>query len=125
MGTSQRVIACIFTPTWDGMMNTTKTFSDAQVLREGVHLTANARQAKSQLITHMSHELRTPLNTILGFAQILDRCSDDTTLGDERESINLILNAGKDLLHNIESLLDLLTIEIENREGELTERSAS
>lgn len=101
-----------------------------QPLRGVKPLAENARQAKSQLIEHMSHELRTPLNTIIGFAQILDRCNDDTTLGEERESIDLILTASRQLLRSIDSLIDLAAIEIGsievgNCEDALTGRSPS
>ena len=85
----------------------------------------NRRQAKAQLIEHIGYELRTPLNTILGFAQILERCSDDTKLGEERESIDSILAAGRHLLHSIDTLLSLEAVEIEIPEGEFTYRSPS
>ncbi|BCB27813.1 hypothetical protein SKTS_26990 [Sulfurimicrobium lacus] len=77
------------------------------------------RQAKAQLIAHIGHELRTPLNTILGFAQMLDCCSDDTKLGEERESIDSILAASRQLLHSIGTLLALETVEIGDPESEL------
>lgn len=97
----------------------------SQILREWESLTENARQAKTQLIAHIRHELHTPLNTILGFAQILDRCSDDTILGEERESIDSILAASRDLLHSIDTLLALEAIEIESPESVFTFRSPS
>lgn len=96
-----------------------------QTFQERGALAENIRQAKSQLIAHMSHELRTPLHTILGFAQLLDRCSDDTTLGEERESIKSILTAGRHLQHSIDSLLDLAAIEIGDQAGVFMDRTRS
>lgn len=115
-------------------MNSEKMYSKAQAsserkvfkkLRGKEALAKNVRQAKSQLNEHMSQELRTQLNTILGFAQILDRCSDDTTFGEERESIASILTASRSLQHCIDSLLGLAAIEIGDPEDALSDRSPS
>ena len=76
-------------------------------------------QAKARLVAHIRHELLTPLNTIFGFAQMLERCSDDTKLGEERESIDSILAASRHLLLNIDALLALEAVEVGNPEGEL------
>jgi len=92
-----------------------------QTLQRVKSLAENTRQAKSQLIEHLCHEMHTPLNTILGFAQILDRCSDDTMLGEERESIDSILTASRQLLRNIDSLIELAAIEIGPIEAETCE----
>jgi signal transduction histidine kinase len=101
-----------------------------QTLQGVQSFSEKARQAKLQLIEHMSHELRIPLHTILGFAQLLERCSDDTTLGEERESIDLILTASRQLLRSIDSLIDLAaietgSIEVGNCEDALMDRSPS
>jgi len=68
-----------------------------------------SNQAKSKFLTNMSHELRTPLNAIMGFSQLL---SHDQNLNEsQHENIQLILKAGQHLLHLINELLDLATIE--------------
>lgn len=101
----------------------------SQMLGKAKPLVENAKQAKLQLIEHMGYELHIPLNTILGFAQLLDRCSDDTTIGEERESVRAILAASLCLLRRIDSLLDLEAIEIvasvDNSESTLMDRRQS
>ena len=73
--------------------------------------TANA--AKTQFLAHMSHELRTPLNAIMGFTQILEM---DASSPNHREMLQSINQAGADLLHIINDLLDLTRMEA----GQLT-----
>ncbi|GAB6047015.1 hypothetical protein JCM19379_08380 [Methyloparacoccus murrellii] len=67
-----------------------------------------ANAAKTQFLAHMSHELRTPLNSIMGFAQILEM---DRISPEQREMLQAINQASADLLHMINDLLDLTTIE--------------
>ena len=67
-----------------------------------------ANQAKSQFLANMSHEIRTPLNAILGLSEMALREEDiqekDACLRDIRVS-------GRNLLENINSILDLSKIE--------------
>ena len=67
-----------------------------------------ANQAKSQFLANMSHEIRTPLNAILGLSEMALRQEDprekDACLKDIRGS-------GRNLLANINSILDLSKIE--------------
>lgn len=67
-----------------------------------------ANQAKSQFLANMSHEIRTPLNAILGLSEMALRQEDprekDVCLKDIRGS-------GRNLLENINSILDLSKIE--------------
>ena len=67
-----------------------------------------ANQAKSQFLANMSHEIRTPLNAILGLSEMALREEDpqgkDACLKDIRSS-------GRNLLENINSILDLSKIE--------------
>ena len=67
-----------------------------------------ANQAKSEFISRMSHELRTPLNAILGFAQLLGL---DELDGDQRESVDQIVRAGRHLVQLIDEVLDIARVE--------------
>ena len=67
-----------------------------------------ANQAKNAFLSSTSHELRTPLNSILGFTQLLE-LSD--LAGDDRESVQRILAAGRHLLALINELIDIARIE--------------
>lgn len=79
-----------------------------------------ANQAKSDFLASMSHELRTPLNGILGYAQILRRTVNLSTM--QRDGLNTIYNSGRHLLTLINDILDLAKIEarrLELRPSEL------
>ena len=68
-----------------------------------------ANKAKSEFLANMSHELRTPLNGILGYAQILRRDGNLTTL--QKDGLNTIYNSGHHLLTLIKDVLDMAKIE--------------
>jgi len=69
----------------------------------------SANQAKSEFLSSMSHELRTPLNGILGYAQILKRDRNLTTL--QEDGLDIIQQSGEHLLTLISDILDLAKIE--------------
>ncbi len=71
-------------------------------------LAEQASRGKSQFLSRMSHELRTPLNSILGFAQLL---ALDELSTDQRESVELIEQAGLHLLTLVNEVLDIARIE--------------
>jgi signal transduction histidine kinase/CheY-like chemotaxis protein len=71
-------------------------------------LVEQSTKAKEQFLATMSHEIRTPLNAILGFQKLLK----DTTLDEEqKEYVESIDFAGKNLLVIINDILDLSKIE--------------
>jgi signal transduction histidine kinase len=69
-------------------------------------LALSASQAKTQLLSRVSHELRTPLNAVLGFSQLM--LMDPLKLdADSRRKIELIADAGKNLLALVNDVLEL------------------
>ncbi|MFN6569757.1 AAA family ATPase [Dendronalium sp. ChiSLP03b] len=74
----------------------------------------SANRAKSEFLANMSHELRTPLNGILGYAQILQRDKDLTSL--QKNGLNIIYQCGNHLLNLINEVLDLSKIEARKME---------
>ncbi len=76
--------------------------------RESERRSEAASQAKTEFLARMSHEIRTPLNAVLGAAELL-RASE---LGsDQRELVDVLDSAGKNLLQLINDVLDLSRIE--------------
>jgi len=69
---------------------------------------ALANQAKSEFLANMSHEIRTPMNAIIGFSDIL---GDDKLSEEQAGSVNLIRDAGHNLLALINDILDFSKIE--------------
>ena len=67
-----------------------------------------ASQAKTRFLAHMSHELRTPMNAILGFAQLLEH---EALTEDQSVMVGMMREAGGNLLHIIDDILDLSKIE--------------
>lgn len=67
-----------------------------------------ANQAKSQFLANMSHEIRTPLNAILGLSEMALR--EETPQGKDA-CLKDIRGSGRNLLENINSILDLSKIE--------------
>ena len=65
---------------------------------------AHADTVKNEFLSRMSHELRTPLNVVLGYAQLLDR---DALTPEQRESVDQILQAGRQLRDLTDHALDL------------------
>lgn len=63
---------------------------------------------KTQFMNNVSHELRTPLNKIIGMAQ-LAMMTDD--LGKAKGQVRRVLDAGKELLAMVESVLDLSAVQ--------------
>jgi PAS domain S-box-containing protein len=77
-------------------------------LRDAKEAAERANGAKSEFLSRMSHELRTPLNAILGFGQLLEM---DPLEGEQKESVEQILKAGRHLLTLINEVLDIARIE--------------
>ncbi|MEJ7730072.1 MAG: histidine kinase dimerization/phospho-acceptor domain-containing protein [Polyangiaceae bacterium] len=68
----------------------------------------NARRMRGLLFASVSHDLKSPLNAVLGFAELVGR----EDLSDaQRESLQLIVNRGRELLAIIETILDAARVE--------------
>src|SRR5579859_996074 len=67
-----------------------------------------ANEAKSEFLSRLSHELRTPLSAILGFAQLLEMSNINAP---DRESVEMIMQAGRHLLGLVNQMLDISAIE--------------
>jgi PAS domain S-box-containing protein len=79
-------------------------------LKEAMAVAEKANLAKSDFLSSMSHELRTPLSAILGFAQLIESGTPESTPSQKR-SVDQILQAGWYLLDLINEILDLALIE--------------
>jgi PAS domain S-box-containing protein len=76
---------------------------------------------KSMFIASTSHELRTPLNSIIGFSSILIEGWEGELNQGQKEQIDLIHTAGKQLLALINDIIDISKIEAGKLETEIQE----
>ncbi len=67
-----------------------------------------ASQAKSEFVANVSHEIRTPLHTIMGYAELVRRRTDDDT---SHRYIATIESSAKTLLRLLNDILDLSKVE--------------
>jgi signal transduction histidine kinase/CheY-like chemotaxis protein len=61
-------------------------------------------QLKSKFLANIGHEFRTPMNGILGFLELLEKTSPNDT---QLEYIRFVQGSARNLMSNIENLLDL------------------
>jgi signal transduction histidine kinase len=82
-----------------------------KTLRESNAALAAADRLKSEFVANVSYQLRTPLNTIMGFAEILANQYFGALNERQLEYAHTMMEASKKLLHLINDVLDLATIE--------------
>lgn len=73
-------------------------------LRRTRDLAERAERAKTRLLASVSHEMRTPLNGILGLADLLRRST--TLSAEDMENVDMVAEAGSQLLLTVNTLLD-------------------
>ena len=70
-----------------------------------------ADRLKSQFLANMSHDLRSPLNSILGFSELLLSGIDGALVAEQREIVETIHASGRELLQQIDDILDTAKID--------------
>jgi signal transduction histidine kinase len=70
-----------------------------------------ANAVKSDFVATMSHELRTPLNTIIGYTDLLRDGEFGELCPDQRDRIDVVRTASRDLLDLIDAVLNLNRLE--------------
>lgn len=78
-------------------------------LRNARDRALSADRAKSEFVASMSHEMRTPMNGVLGMVELLSRTQLDDR---QRHQVDILRDCGQALLHLIEEVLDLSSIEL-------------
>jgi signal transduction histidine kinase len=95
----------------DEMGGVFREFASAQ--QQAIEARAATERMRGLFLASMSHDLKAPLNAILGFGELVRRgpLSDG-----QRESVTIIEQRGRELLHLIDTILDAARVEA----GELT-----
>lgn len=94
---------------------------DVSELEHSKSQTKEVEKLKTKFLANIGHEFRTPMNGILGFVELLSQTHLDKR---QSEYINMIKHSSKNLMLNIETLLELSQLqggrlEVENRECNL------
>jgi K+-sensing histidine kinase KdpD len=83
-----------------------REFAAAQ--ERAISARAATERMRGLLLAAMSHDLKGPLNAILGFSALASRAHLSTG---QRESLTIIEQRGKELLHLVETVLDAARVE--------------
>lgn len=80
----------------------------ASTQERAIDAKAAAERMRGMFLASMSHDLKAPLNAILGFAELASR---SPLTASQRESLTIIEQRGKELLHLIQTILDAGRVE--------------
>lgn len=83
-----------------------REFASAQ--ERAIDARAAAERMRGLFLASMSHDLKAPLNAILGFAELASRSDLNRA---QQESLAIIEQRGRELLHLIQTILDAARIE--------------
>lgn len=72
-------------------------------------ITEKSLQFRTDFLAQMSHEIRTPLNGIVGMADLIN--DSDNLSEKEKDQLKIITDSGNELMHIINSVLDLSKLE--------------
>lgn len=79
------------------------------ILQDAIETSKKSVRAKADFFSHVSHDLRTPLNAIIGFSELaIQQLQGQET---EKEYIQKILFAGKQMLSLVNDILEISKIE--------------
>ena len=81
---------------------------DVSELENALCKTSEIEQLKTKFLANIGHEFRTPMNGILGFVELLEHTHPTES---QNEYIHMIHSSARNLMTNIESLLDLAQME--------------
>lgn len=81
---------------------------DVSQVEQARRVAEAASTAKTEFLEQFSYQIRTPLNGIIGLTEL----SLDADLGDDvRERLEIVMRCAKDLLGNVDDVLDVARIE--------------
>ncbi len=81
---------------------------DVSELENALCKTQEIEHLKTKFLANIGHEFRTPMNGILGFVELLEHTHPTES---QNEYIHMIHSSARNLMTNIESLLDLAQME--------------
>ncbi len=97
-------------------MDVTERQAAERLLREKLAAEQGAR-ARSEVLSRMSHELRTPLNAVLGFADLLLADTTEPPRPRQRERLQHLRLAGRQLLSLVDQVLQIVRLDAEGQAG--------
>jgi signal transduction histidine kinase len=83
-----------------------RRFAGAQ--ERAIEAMGQAERMRGRFLASMSHDLKAPLNSVLGFAEVV---SKGRLAPQQRESVSIIAQRGRELLHLVETILDAARVE--------------